>query len=119
MDEEQAEGEDDELDEILDDVLVDDSDNGRAVEANELRVEDILQAREAPGAWNPYVIDRPTNETVREMRVVLDRFTADFLNTNITDNTNNMTYYDPATLRGAMEEATRGAVATDDGERHG
>jgi hypothetical protein len=116
MDEEQAEGEDDELDEILDDVLVGDSDNGRAVEANELRVEDILQAREAPGAWNTYVIDhdgvlRSTNETVREMREVLDRFTADFINTNITDNTNNMTYYDPATLRGA--------VSTDDGERHG
>ena len=30
-----------------------------------------------------------------------------------------MIYYDPATLRGAVADATRGAMATDDGEGHG
>ena len=40
--------------------------------------------------------------------------------TTITaDNTNNMMYYNPATLRGAIADAARGAMATDDGEGHG
>jgi hypothetical protein len=64
---------------------------------------------------------RPTNDTVRGIRDELDRLTAEMIaGTTITvDNTNNMTYYNPATLRVAVGEATRGAVATDDGEGHG
>ena len=122
MDEEQAEGEDEEFDaDFIDEVLGGADENGRAVEVDELRTE----AREAPAAWHPYVIDhdevlRPTNDTVRDIREEIDRFTAEMIaSTTITANNDNMIYYDPATLRAAMAEATRGAVATDDGEGHG
>ena len=124
MDEEQAEGEGEEFDaDFIDEVLGGADENGRAVEADELRAE-AREAREAPAAWHPYVIDhdevlRPTNDTVRGMRDELDRLTAELASTITVDNTNNMIYYDLATLRGAMAEATRGAVATDDGEGHG
>ena len=117
MDEEQAEGEEFDAD-FIDEVLGGADENGRAVEVDELR--------EAPAAWHPYVIDhdevlRPTNNTVRNIREELDRLTAEMIaGTTITvDNTNNMTYYNPTTLRVAVGEATRGAVATDDGEGHG
>lgn len=122
MDEEQAEGEGEEFDaDFIDEVLGGADENDRAAEVNELRAE----AREAPAIWNPYVIDhdevlRPTNDTVRGMRDELDRLTAEMIaGTTITTNNDNMIYYNPATLRGAMAEATRGAVATDDGEGHG
>ncbi len=114
MDEEQAEGEGEEFDaDFIDEVLGGANENGRAVE-NELRAE----AREAPAAWHPYVIDYdeailPNEETVRGIRDALNRLTAETIaSTAITaDNTNNMTYYGQATLRGA--------VATDNGEGHG
>ena len=77
-------------------------------------------------AANATVIDhdeilRPNEETVRGMREEIDRLTAEMIaGTTITaNNTNDMIYYDPATLRGAVAEATRGAMATDDGEGHG
>ena len=74
-------------------------------------------------ATNAAVIDhdevlRPNEETVRGMRDELDRLTAELAST-ITVNNDNMIYYNPATLRGAVAEATRGAMATDDGEGHG
>ena len=69
-------------------------------------------------AANAAVIDhdeilRPNEEAVRGMREEIDRFTAEMIaSTSITaDN--------PATLRGAVADATRGAMATDDGEGHG
>ena len=69
-------------------------------------------------AANAAVIDhdeifRPNEEAVRGMREEIDRFTAEMIaSTTITaDN--------PATLRGAVADATRGAMATDDGEGHG
>lgn len=69
-------------------------------------------------AANAAVIDhdeilRPNEEAVRGMREEIDRLTAEMIaSTSITaDN--------PATLRGAVADATRGAMATDDGEGHG
>ena len=102
----------------------------------------MWQALDAPIAWNPgryaiyddgtmrraanaTVIDhdeilRSNEETVRGMREEIDRFTAEMIaSTTITGNTNNMMYYNPTTLRGAVADATRGAMATDDGEGHG
>ena len=66
-------------------------------------------------AANAAVIDhdeifRPNEEAVRGMREEIDRFTAEMI-ASTTDN--------PATLRGAVADATRGAMATDDGEGHG
>ena len=69
-------------------------------------------------AANAAVIDhdeilRPNEEAVRGMREEIDRFTAEMI-ASTTINADN-----PATLRGAVADATRGAMATDDGEGHG
>lgn len=56
---------------------------------------------------------RPNEEAVRGMREEIDRFTAEMI-ASTTINADN-----PATLRGAVADATRGAMATDDGEGHG
>jgi hypothetical protein len=55
------------------------------------------------------------------MRDELDRLTAELANTITVDNTDNMIYYNPAALRGAMADAAAigNAIATDDGEGHG
>lgn len=104
-------------------------DNGEGVAARD----GIWQALDEPIPWNlgrygiydDGTMRRATNaaveETVRGMRDELDRLTAEMIaGTTITvDNTNDMIYYDPATLRGAVADATRGAMATDDGEGHG
>ena len=85
--EELAEGEDEEFDEILGDVIGGDSDNGRTVEVNDLRTEDIWQPREATTAWNArdYIVDyadilAPDNNTIRDIREELDRLTTAFNN---------------------------------------
>jgi Icc-related predicted phosphoesterase len=91
----------------------------------------MWQALDAPFAWNlgryaiyddgtmrraanATVIDhdeilRPNEETVRGMREEIDRLTAEMITSTTI----------PATLRGAVAEATRGAIATDDEEGHG
>jgi hypothetical protein len=91
----------------------------------------MWQALDAPIAWYPgryaiygdgtlrsaanaTVIDhdeilRPNEETVRGMREEIDRLTAEMITSTTI----------PATLRGAVAEATRGAIATDDEEGHG
>ena len=126
---------------FIDEILAEEDNNGRDNGEGVAAGDGIWQAMDAPIAWNPgryaiyddgtmrratnaAVIDhdnviRPNEETVRGMRDELDRLTAELANTITVDNTNNMIYYDPATLRGAVAEATRGAMATDDGEEHG
>lgn len=126
---------------FIDEILAEEDNNGRDNGEGVAAGDGIWQAMDAPIAWNPgryaiyddgtmrratnaAVIDhdnviRPNEETVRGMRDELDRLTAELANTITVDNTNNMIYYNPATLRGAVAEATRGAMATDDGEGHG
>ena len=115
---------------FIDEILAEEDNNGRDNGEGVAAGDGIWQAMDAPIAWNPgrYAIyddgtvGRATNaaveETVRGMRDELDRLTAELAST-ITVNNDNMIYYDPATLRGAVAEATRGAMATDDGEGHG
>lgn len=125
---------------FIDEILAEEDNNGRDNGEGVAAGDGIWQAMDAPIAWNPgryaiyddgtmrratnaAVIDhdnviRPNEETVRGMRDELDRLTAELAST-ITVNNDNMIYYDPATLRGAVAEATRGAMATDDGEGHG
>ncbi len=135
----EAEGDEGERD-FIDEMLAAEEDNNGRDNAEGVAVGDgMWQALDAPIAWNPgrytiyddgtmrratnaAVIDhdevfRPNEETVRGMRDELDRLTAEL--TSTINNTNNMIYYGPATLRGAVAEATRGAIATDDGEGHG
>lgn len=125
---------------FIDEILAEEDNNGRDNGEGVAAGDGIWQAMDAPIAWNPgryaiyddgtmrratnaAVIDhdniiRPNEETVRGMRDELDRLTAELAST-ITVNNDNMIYYDPATLRGAVADATRGAMATDDGEGHG
>jgi signal recognition particle subunit SEC65 len=126
---------------FIDEMLAEEDNNGRDnAEGAGVAGDGMWQALDAPIAWNPgryaiyddgtmrratnaAVIDhdevlRPNEETVRGMRDELDRLTAELAST-ITVNNDNMIYYNPATLRGAVAEATRGAMATDDGEGHG
>ena len=126
---------------FIDEILAEEDNNGRDAGENIGVGDGMWQAMDAPIAWNPgryaiyddgtmrratnaAIIDHdniinPAAETVRTMRDELDRLTAELANTITVDNTNNMIYYDPATLRGAVADATRGAMATDDGEGHG
>ena len=135
----EAEGDEADRD-FIDEILAEEDNNGRDNGEGVAAGDGIWQAMDAPIAWNPgryaiyddgtmrratnaAVIDhdnviRPNEETVRGMRDELDRLTAELAST-ITVNNDNMIYYDPATLRGAVAEATRGAMATDDGEGHG
>ena len=121
---------------FIGEMLAAEEDNNGRDNAEGVAVGDgMRQALDAPIAWNPVryaiyddgtmrraanaaVIDhdeilRPNEEAVRGMREEIDRLTAEMIaSTTITaDNTNNMMYYNPATLRSAM--------ATDDGEGHG
>lgn len=138
----EAEGDETDRD-FIDEMLAEEDNNGRDNGEGVAARDGIWQALDAPIAWNPgryaiyddgtmrraanaTVIDhdeilRPNEETVRGMREEIDRLTAEMIaGTTITaNNTNDMIYYDPATLRGAVAEATRGAMATDDGEGHG
>jgi hypothetical protein len=125
-----------------DEMLAEEEDNNGRDNAEGVAAGDgIWQTLDAPIAWNPgrYAIYddgtmrraanatvinhdeilRPHEETVRDMRDELDRLTDELANTITANNTNNMIYYDQATLRGALADATRGAIATDDGEGHG
>ena len=135
----EAEGDEAERD-FIDEMLAEENNNGRDNGEGVAAGDGIWQALDEPIPWNPgryaiyddgtvrratnaAVIDhdevlRPNEETVRGMRDELDRLTAELAST-ITVNNDNMIYYDPATLRGAVAEATRGAMATDDGEGHG
>lgn len=135
----EAEGDEADRD-FIDEILAEEDNNGRDNGEGVAAGDGIWQALDAPIPWNPgryaiyddgtmrrannnVVIDhdeviRPNEETVRGMRDELDRLTAELAST-ITVNNDNMIYYDPATLRGAVAEATRGAMATDDGEGHG
>jgi vacuolar-type H+-ATPase subunit E/Vma4 len=66
-------------------------------------------------AANATVIDhdniiRPNEEAVRGIRDEIDRLTAELTSTITVNND---------ILRGAVAEATRGAMATDNGEGHG
>ena len=121
---------------FIGEMLAAEEDNNGRDNAEGVAVGDgMRQALDAPIAWNPgryaiyddgtmrraanaAVIDhdeilRPNEEAVRGMREEIDRLTAEMIaSTTITaDN--------PATLRGAVADATRGAMATDDGEGHG
>jgi hypothetical protein len=135
----EAEGDEGERD-FIDEMLAEEDNNGRDNGEGVAAREHVWQALDEPIPWNPgryaiyddgtmrrannnVVIDhddvlRPNEETVRGMRDELDRLTAELAST-ITVNNDNMIYYNPATLRGAVAEATRGAMATDDGEGHG
>jgi hypothetical protein len=117
---------------FIDEMLAEEDNNGRD--------NGVRQALDAPIAWNPgryeiyddgtmrratntTVIDHdevlhPNEETVRGIRNEVDRLTAELVNT-FTANNDDMIYYNPATLRGAVADATRGAIATDNGEGHG
>jgi hypothetical protein len=129
---------------FIDEMLAEEDNNGRDnAEGVGVAGDGMWQALDAPIAWNPgryaiyddgtmrraanaAVIDhdevlRPNEETVRGMRDELDRLTAELANTITVDNTDNMIYYDPTALRGAMADAAAigNAIATDDGEGHG
>jgi hypothetical protein len=125
---------------FIDEMLAEEDNNGRDNGEDVAARDGMWQTLDAPIAWNPgrYVIYddgairraantvvtnhdellNPTTETVRGIRDEIDRLTAEFANTFTVDNTNNMTI-NQATLRGAVADATRGAIATDDGEGHG
>jgi hypothetical protein len=126
---------------FIDEMLAEEEDNNGRDNAEGVAAGDgIWQTLDAPIAWNPgrYAIYddgtmrraanatvinhdeilRPHEETVRDMRDELDRLTDELANTITANNTNNMIYYDQATLRGALADAARGAIATDDGEGH-
>ena len=136
----EAEGDEAERD-FIDEMLAEEDNNRRDAGENIGVGDGMWQAMDAPIAWNPgryaiyddgtmrratnaAVIDHdevllPNEETVRGMRDELDRLTAELANTITVNNTNNMIYYDQATPRRAVADATRGAMATDDGEGHG
>ena len=129
---------------FIGEMLAAEEDNNGRDNAEGVAVGDgMRQALDAPIAWNPgryaiyddgtmrraanaAVIDHDeillTNEeAVRGMREEIDRLTAEMIASTTINagNTNNMMHYNPATLRGAVADATRGAMATDDGEGHG
>jgi hypothetical protein len=128
---------------FIDEMLAEEDNNGRDNGEGVAAREHVWQALDEPIPWNPgryaiyddgtmrrannnVVIDhdevlRPNEETVRGMRDELDRLTAELANTITVDNTDNMIYYNPAALRGAMADAAAigNAIATDDGEGHG
>jgi signal recognition particle subunit SEC65 len=130
----EAEGDEADRD-FIDEMLAEEDNNGRDNGEGVAAGDGIWQALDAPIPWNPgryaiyddgtvrratnaAVIDhdnviRPNEETVRGMRDELDRLTAEMIGgTTITaNNTNDMIYYDPTALRGA--------IATDNGEGHG
>lgn len=114
---------------FIDDMLAEEDNNGRDnAEGAGVAARDGMWQAWNPGryaiyddgtmrrATNAAVIDHdeilhPNEETVRGIRDELDRLTSELANTITFDNTNNMVYYDLATLRGT--------IATDDGEGHG
>ena len=100
---------------FIDELLAEEDNNGIDDGEGVAARDDVRQTLDAPMAWNPgrYTIRRATNaaEIVHGMRDELDRLiTAELANTLTVDNTNNMTYYNQAALRGTM--------ATEDGEGH-
>lgn len=122
--------------EMIDEENIPEEDNNGRDNAEGVAVGDgMWQALDASIAWNPRryaiyddgtmrraanatVIDHDeilhqNEETVRGMREEIDRLTAEMI-ASTTINADN-----PATLRGAVADATRGAMATDDGEGHG
>jgi len=117
----EAEGDEADRD-FIDDMLAAEEDNGRDNGEGVAARDGIWQAAlDEPLQLNQdrYAILHPNEEIVRGIRDELDRLTAELASTTITVNNDNMIYYNPATLRGAVAEATRGAIATDDGEEHG
>ena len=108
------EAEGDELDrDFIDGMLAEENNNGRDNGEGVAARDGIWQALDEPIQWNPGRYAIYDDGTIRRE--------TELANTITVDNTNNMIYYNQATLRGAIADAAAigNAIATDNVEGHG